>query len=331
MLKYILKRVVAFPILLIMATFLIFIIMNLVPGEGYVQMLPNNYTLQDKMDLEEELGLNDPIVVQYGRWLANAVQGDFGISYQNKTPVIDDIVERIPVTLKLAVLTMLVVIIVGLPLGVMCAVKQYTAFDSIINMISKILGAFPNFLVAVLLMYLFSVHWSVLPTYGITSWKHWILPIATLALPYIANYIRVTRSSMLDCIRKNYIRTARSKGATNFIVYFRDALKNALLPLITLTGQSLAQLFGGAVVVEKVFAIPGLGQKVITSINNLDTPCILACIMIMALFFMVAMLVIDILYTLVDPRVKATFVKQKQVSAQDSAADELGEQEGEPV
>lgn len=331
MFKYILKRVIVFPILLIMATFLIFVIMNLVPGEGYVQMLPNNYTLQEKEALAEELGLNDSIVVQYGRWLANAVQGDFGVSWQNKTPVIDDIIDRIPVTLKLAVLTMLVVIVVGLPLGVLCAVKQYSAFDSVVNMISKILGAFPNFLVAVLLMYVFSVHWSVLPTYGVTSWKHWILPISTLALPYIANYIRVTRSSMLDCIRKNYIRTARSKGATNFIVYFRDALKNALLPLITLTGQSLAQLFGGAVVVEKVFAIPGLGQKVITAINNLDTPCILACIMIMALFFMVAMLVIDILYTIVDPRVKATFVKPKQTPATGDGEPESGKQEGTPA
>ncbi len=309
MLKFIAKRIIIAPILLALSSLLIFFMINITPVDPASQILVGNYTQEQVDQLHEELGLDDPIIVQYGRWLWNVLHGDFGKTYTtDRTSVAKEVLPRIPVSLSVAFLTMLVVIIIGLPLGVLCAVKQYSIADTIINLISKVLGSIPQFLVGLLLLLLFGVKLHWLPTFGFTSPKHYILPVATLALPQIATYVRTTRSSMLDCIRKDYIRTARAKGATERIVIFRDALKNALLPIITMTGTEFAKLIGGAIVVENVFAIPGLGSRVILAINQKDIPTTLCCVLFLSIFFIVVTLIMDILYTIVDPRVKSTIM-----------------------
>lgn len=310
MLKFIFKRIIIVPVLLVLSSFLIFIMINLTPVDPASQMLVGNYTQEQVDALHEELGLDDPLLVQYGRWLWNVVHGDFGTTYtSDRSPVAEEVFPRIPISLIVSVITITVVVLVGLPLGVLCAVKQYTIIDTLINLVCKILGSIPQFLVGLLLLLLFGVYLGgVLPTHGFTSWRHAILPVVTLALPQIATYVRTTRSAMLDCIRKDYIRTARSKGASERIVIFRDALRNAMLPLITMTGTEFAKLIGGAVVVENVFAIPGLGSRVIIAINQKDIPTVLCCVLFLSLFFIVVTLIMDILYTMVDPRVKSSIM-----------------------
>lgn len=324
MLKFICKRIIIAPVLLILSSLLIFLMINLTPVDPASQMLVGNYTQEQVDALHEELGLDDPLIVQYGRWLWNVLHGDFGKTYTSDRALVkNEVLPRIPVSLKVALITILVVVAVGLPLGVLCAVKQYSLADTLINLICKILGSVPQFLVGLLLLMLFGVKLRWLPTFGFTTWKHAILPVITLALPQIATFVRTTRSSMLDCIRKDYIRTARSKGASEKIVIFRDALKNAMLPLITMIGTEFAKLIGGAIVVENVFAIPGLGSRVIIAINQKDIPTVLCCVLFLSMFFIIATLVMDILYTLVDPRVKSSIMgsgKKAKKKAEKEAA-----------
>lgn len=308
MFKYIIKRIILMPVIMILATILIFIFINLNPVDPTHQMLPAEYTEEQHQALRDELGLNDPLPIRYFNWVKGIItEGDWGMSYATRDSVWNEIGFRIPTTVKLAILTVLTVLIIGTPLGILCATKQYRAPDSIINVISKLLGAFPQFWLALMLMLLFCNKLGWFPAYGIKTASSWVLPVVTLALPNIAGFIRNTRSAMLDCIRQDYINTARSKGAREGIVIWRDALKNAALPMITILGSTFANLIGNAVVVEKVFAIPGIGSKVIEAINTNDIPVVLACTVIISAIFIVMTLVIDIAYAIVDPRIKAAF------------------------
>lgn len=304
------------PVLLMCVAFLVFILLNISAADPLLNILPSTYTQEDYDALEHELGLDRPLVVQYGDWVLSALQGDLGESYKTRAPVLDEVIDRVPTSFKLAGITTLIMIVVGLPLGVMCAVKQYTAFDSIINVLAKLIGAIPGFWLGLMLMIQFGLERKWFPIYGIDGWRSWVLPIFTLVLPFLANYIRQVRSAMLDCIRQDYVRTARSKGAKERRVIFHEALKNALLPIITMSGSVFANLLGGSVVVEKLFAIPGIGLKTVDAVNGRDTPTLLACCMILAIFTIVMNLLIDLGYAVVDPRIRSTFAgrkKKKQV------------------
>lgn len=311
MLKYCAKRIALMPVILILATFILFLLINLSPVDPVYQILGTEFTQEQAEVLRAELGLDKPLLLQYLNWLWNALHGNLGISYMTRQPVVDEVLFRIPATVTLALLTTLVVLIIGMPLGVLCAVNQYRAFDTIVNVISKILSAFPQFLLAILLMLVFSTKLKWLDSFGINSWKSWILPVATLAIPSIANYIRQARSSMLDCIRQDYIRTARSKGMPERKVIVHEALRNALMPLITITGTQFALLIGNAVVVERIFSISGIGSKVIEAINSKDVPVVLTCTVIIAAIFIIMTMLIDVAYAIVDPRIKANFTKGK--------------------
>lgn len=309
MFKYICKRIVIMPIILIAASVLIFLMINLTPYDPATQLLPADYTQEQLADLHAELGLDKPLLVQYGNWLIKAVQGDFGTSWQNRAPVWNDFGPRIPKSLTIAGLTILITMLIGLPLGILCAVKQYSFLDNLVNTLCKFLASFPQFMVGLILMYIFAVRMRVLPSMGFSSWKHAVLPVVTLCLTEIATYVRITRSSVLDCIRQDYVRTARSKGATERVVIWRDVLKNAMLPLITMTGTEFAKLIGGAVVIENVFSIPGVGSKVVQAINTKDIPTMMVCIVFLAALFVILTLVMDIVYTIVDPRLKSVLIK----------------------
>lgn len=309
MLKYIIKRIILVPVMVVATTFVIFLLTSLTPDNPAVQMLPSNYTQQQLDEMEEKLGLDKPLLIQYVNWLYKAVQGDFGISYSQKIPVTEAIKDRIPYSIMLALLATLLIVILGVPIGVMCAVKQYHAFDAVMNVISKFLSAFPNFWLAMMLVVVFSVELGWLPPFGHRTPLHWIMPVISLALPDLGGYVRQARSSMLDCIRQDYVRTARSKGANETRVIFRDALRNALLPIITSTGMRFAMLLGSATVVESCFSIPGLGSLLIDSIAVKDINLIMAGCAILAFAYILMMLVVDIAYALVDPRIKSTFLK----------------------
>lgn len=260
MFKYICKRIIIMPIILIAASVLIFLMINLTPYDPATQLLPADYTQEQLADLHAELGLDKPLLVQYGNWLIKAVQGDFGTSWQNRAPVWNDFGPRIPKSLIVAGLTILITMLIGLPLGILCAVKQYSFVDNLVNTLCKFLASFPQFMVGLILMYIFGVKMKALPTMGFSSWKHAVLPVVTLCLTEIATYVRITRSSVLDCIRQDYVRTARSKGATlsfiglgvqkprpewgsmlnEAVVYMRSDIRMMAVPAVALVITSLA-------------------------------------------------------------------------------------------
>ena len=271
------------------------------------------------------MGLDKPLIVQYANWVKNAVTGDFGTSYKSNGPVIDEVGFRVPISLTLSFLTTAIMIIVGLPLGILCAVKQYRAFDTVVNILAKIAGAIPGFWLGIMLMMKLGLEMKIFPIYGLDDgWKSWVLPVTALVLPYIANYIRQVRSAMLDCIRQDYIRTARSKGEKENRVILHEALKNALLPIITMSGSVFANLLGASVVIEKLFAIPGIGLKIVESINARDIPVLLVCALVLATFTIMMNLIIDLLYAVVDPRIRSTFAssskKRKKIQVRKEVA-----------
>lgn len=310
LLKYIIKRLIFVPIMVVATTFVIFALINMTKDDPALQMLPTNYTQEQLEEKHAELGLDKPFLIRYVNWLVNAVQGDFGISYSQKIPVSDAIAGKVGVSIRLALYATLAIIILGIPIGVLCAVKQYRAFDSIMNVVAKFLSAFPEFWMAIMLMLLFAVKLQWFPIFGMKAGvKSWVLPIIALVLPNLGGYVRQARSSMLDCIRQDYVRTARSKGARESQVIFKDALRPALLPIVTSTGMRFASLLGGATVVESCFAFPGLGSLLIDAIAVKDINLTMAGCAILAFAYILMMLVVDLAYAVIDPRIKSTFLK----------------------
>ncbi len=314
MLKYAIKRILLVPVLLVIIGMMIYLMLSFSKVDAVVQMLPQEYTQEQYDAKKAEMGLDKPAIVQYVHWLGNALKGDLGISYKTKAPVIDEIKSRVLVSVKFSLMTTLMVTVLGVTLGVLCAVYQYSFFDTFVNILAKAIGSIPGFLLGTLLIKYLAQGLGWFPTYGFSTPKHWVLPIITQCLPFTANTIRQARSAMLDCIRQDYVKTARSKGARESQVIFKDTLRNALLPIITNVGTNFAIFIGGAVVVENVFAIPGVGSKVIEAINVADMPVVMACSMVIAIMFTGMALVIDLCYALVDPRLKSTFLSAKKLT-----------------
>ena len=313
MTKFIIKRIILLPVMLLCVALLVFILLNMSDSDPVLTALPTEFTQEQYDAKKAEMGLDKPLIVQYANWVKNAVTGDFGTSYKSNGPVIDEVGFRIPISLTLSFLTTAIMIIVGLPLGILCSVKQYRAFDTVVNILAKIAGAIPGFWLGIMLMMKLGLEMKIFPIYGLDDgWKSWVLPVTALVLPYIANYIRQVRSAMLDCIRQDYIRTARSKGEKEPRVILHEALKNALLPIITMSGSVFANLLGASVVIEKLFAIPGIGLKIVDSINARDVPTLLVCAMILATFTILMNLIIDLLYAVVDPRIRSTFASSSK-------------------
>lgn len=313
MLRYTIKRIIMMPIMLLIVALLMYILLNLNEADPLQNMLPSEYTQEQYDELAAKYGLDKPLLIQYVNWVKGVVQGDLGTSYKTRGPVADDVFFRIPISLGLSVITTIIMLLIGIPVGVLCAVKQYTPFDDITNVISKFLGAVPSFWLGLMLMIWFSVGLGWFPTFGIKDgWKSYVLPIITLLLPFLAQFIRQVRSAMLDCIRQDYIRTARSKGASERRVIYHEALKNAMLPIITFAGGCFASMIGGAVTVEKLFAIPGIGYKLVEAINTRDIPVMLACVLFLSIITIVVQLFIDLSYAFIDPRIRSTFVTVKK-------------------
>jgi len=297
------------PILLGVAL-VIFFILQLTPGDPGTMILEagGDQTAIDR--LNEELGYNRPVLERFFSYLYNVVfKLDFGSSYRTRLPVIDNIRGRIPVSITLAFSTILFASVIGIPIGVLSAVKQYSLLDTVPTVISLFMAALPGFWLGMMMMYFFSLKLGWLPSNGVGSWQHFILPVVSLGLPYAAQELRFTRSSMLETIRQDYVRTARAKGANERLVIWKHALKNALLPVITVTGGNFGVLLGGAVVTESLFNIPGLGSLIITSIKIKDVPTVMGATLILAFIFSLILLGVDLLYAAVDPRIKAKYSK----------------------
>ena len=311
MLKYVLKRLlITIPILLCII-FIVFSIMQMTPGSPAASILGPTAPQEQIDKLNHELGYDRPFFTRFFDYVLGVLRLDFGESYRSGQPVIREIGVRFPTTLKLALLSMLVSATVGITLGVVSAVKQYSPLDTTMTILALLFAAVPGFWLGLMLIWIFAVNLQLLPTSGADSWQSLIMPLATLSFGGIASLLRITRSAMLETIRQDYIRTARAKGASEKIVIIRHALTNALLPVITVLGMNFSGMLGGAVIAETVFAMPGVGQYIVQAIRQKDDPVVLSCTLLLATLNCLIMLLVDIIYAFVDPRIKARFASKK--------------------
>lgn len=304
MIKYIIKRLLYLLPVLFGVSFIVFTLLYITPGDPAKMMLGEQADAQAIASLREELGLDDSFLVQYGNYIKKIVtKGDIGTSYSTKRPVLTEILEVFPNTVKLAIASMVVAIIIGILFGIISAVKQYSLLDSLITVLALLGISMPMFWVGLLMILLFSVKLGWLPPSGLTSMKSMIMPAIALGAQSIAVLTRMTRSSMLEVIRQDYIRMVRAKGQSEKVVIFKHAFSNALIPIITVVGLQFGSLLGGAIITESVFSIPGLGRLMIESIKNRDFPVVQGCVLFIAITFSVVNLIVDLLYSYVDPRI----------------------------
>ena len=307
MFRYIVRRILVMIPVLVGVTFLVFMIMQLAPGDPARLILGENAGAGEIHALREKMGLNDPMLVRYGRYMANLFRGDMGTSYITKRPVASEMASRFPYTLKLALVSAVVSILIAIPLGIIAAVRQNTVFDNASMMLSLVGISMPAFWMALMLMLYFSLKLRWFPVQGAAGWKSYVLPSIAIGFMNMAAIARTTRSSMLETIRQDYIRTARSKGIPRGEVILNHAFQNALIPTISVIGVQLGQLIGGAVLTETVFAWPGIGRLMVQSVNARDVPMILGCMVVLSASFSVINLIVDLLYGFFDPRVRSMY------------------------
>jgi len=287
--------------------FVIFVLAHFTPGDPARTMLGEVASPEAIEELREELGLNDPLLVQYFNFVVNAVQLDFGVSYQTRRDVFTEIFARFPNTLQLAGMGVILAIIIGIPLGIVSAVKQYTPFDFGATFFGLLGVSIPNFWLGMMMIILFSVTLQWLPPTGFQEWRQWIMPTIAIGTGSCATIMRMTRSSMLECIRQDYIRTARAKGQKERVVIFKHALRNALIPVTTVAGLQFGFLLGGAVLTETIFAIPGMGSQLVSAITNRDFAIVRGGVTLIDVSFTVVNLAVDILYSFIDPRIRSQY------------------------
>ncbi len=303
MAKYLIKRVLQMIPVLLIITLIVFLLVN-VAGDPTASMLPLDATEADREALRESMGLNRPLYVQYLDFLGNAITGDFGVSYRYNQPAVELALQRIPASVQLAGAALVMAIVVAIPLGILSAMFANSPLDLAISGVSVLGRAMPNFWVGILLILLFSVELNLLPVSGSGTPAHLILPAVTLGIQSASQIIPLIRSNMLAIMHEDYIRTARSKGLREMGVVCIHAFKNALVPVVTIVALEIPGLIGGALITETVFAWPGLGQFLIQAINNQDMSVVQVCIFLIAVITLVANLLADIVYCLIDPRIR---------------------------
>jgi peptide/nickel transport system permease protein len=315
MLSFIIRRLILSLIVLFLVSVFVFLTMRLLPGDPvlmYVSASSIQEITQEQLEqIRHEYGLDRSLPVQYMSWVSGVFHGDFGKSILNKAPVIDEILRRLPITLHIGVLAFIVSTLIGIPAGVLCAVRRGSWLDNLVTTLSNIGITIPVFWLGIILIYVFALYLKWLPVMGYVSpfedfWKNTrqlIMPVFCLALGPIAGNARQARSSMLEVIHQDYIRTAWSKGLSERVIVIKHALKNGLMPVITLSGMGVGTILGGSVLVEQVFNIPGMGRLAVTSVMNQDYPYVQAIALIMAISIVFSNLLVDISYGWLDPRV----------------------------
>ena len=311
MTRYIVRRLLLIIPTLAAVIFVIYGIMELTPGEPARLILGTNASQEAVDELTRQLGYDKPFIVRYFIYLVHAFTGDLGISWQTGRSVFQEVMIRFPVTLKLSIFAMVLAVVIGIPLGVMSAVRQYSVFDAAGTVFAMVLASVPSFWLAMMLIILFSVKLGWLPSFGAGGFSHYILPAVSMACPESAVLLRFTRSTMLEEIRKDYVRTARAKGQKERAVIYRHALPNALLPVVTVTGTEFCGMLGGVVTIETVFSINGVGMLIYSSILKKDIPMVTGGAIFLSLSVMLVMVLIDILYAFIDPRIRARYAGKK--------------------
>lgn len=305
--RYVIKRLLMLIPVIIGVSFLVFFIMNIAPGNVIDLLTPDNATEEQIQLIIEELGYDKGIVERYVIYMSGLIKGDLGTSYITKKDVFKTYISRLPQTLKLAFASLMVSFIISIPLGIYSALNRGTIRDNI-AMIFALFGlSMPNFWLGLLLIIGFSLKLGLFPSGGAGGIKNLVLPAITIGISHTAILTRTTRSSMLDVLNQDYLRTARAKGVVEKKVVYKHALGNALIPIITILGTQLASGIGGAVLTETIFAWPGVGRLIIDSVNQRDVPMVTGCIIMTTTLITVILLIVDLLYGLIDPRIKSEY------------------------
>lgn len=311
MTKYLLKRLGETVIIIVLVSVITFFLVSIMPKDPVYALYGTDLTEAEYEAAYHTLNLDKPIIYRYWMWAKDFLTGNFGVSYRYHLPVTKLIGQKIGVTLYLSIVSTIISFPLGMLLGVITAVKRGKWQDSVLTMLANLTASLPGFVIAIVLLYLFSIHWKLLPATGFTfPWddfgKHIrqiIMPLFCLSLGGIAGVCRQTRSSMLEAIRQDYVRTARSKGLKENVIIKTHVLRNGLIPIVTLIGGRLAMMIGGSVFIENVFSIPGMGTLMIQAVNDVDVPVMQACVMLSAAVICLAYLITDFLYVIVDPRI----------------------------
>ena len=311
--RYILKRLLMIIPVLVGVTFVVYMILSVADGDPVQTILGDKATEETQEQLRAELGLDRPLIVQYGNYIWDALHGDFGTSYKNQVDVMDQVLDRFPNTLLIAAGAILLSLVLGIPVGIISAKKQYSFIDNA-SMVGALFGvSMPAFWMGLLLVIVFSLKLRLLPSSGMNSeslgllLKSMILPVIALSTYSLAMIARMTRSSMLEVIRQDYISTARSKGITEGQVTVRHMLRNALIPIITAVGLQFGTLVGGSIMTETVFSWPGIGRLIVESIKSRDIPMVMGSVIFLCVIFSMVNLLVDLLYAFVDPQIKSQY------------------------
>lgn len=303
MTRYILQRLAYSLLVILGAVTIVFVLLHLT-GDPVGQLLPLDATREDREALRAKLGFDQPIYVQYFRYVSRVVQGDFGESIRYRQPVMPLVLERMPATLKLTAASMLVALLIAIPAGIVSAVHKYSYLDTGTMFFALIGQCMPNFWLGLMLIILFGVTLRILPPAGIGTWKHLVLPAIALGGYSAAITARLLRSGLLEVLNQDYIRTARAKGLRERTVLYSHAMRNAAIPVVTIIGVQISVLLGGAIVTEYVFAYPGLGRLVLEAISARDFPIVMGAVILMALIISLTNLLVDLSYVVLDPRIR---------------------------
>ncbi|MCA9859225.1 MAG: ABC transporter permease [Thermomicrobiales bacterium] len=311
MLAYLIRRLIFALVVIVGVATISFALLHLIPGSPVDAILGTESTPEARVALEHQLGLDRPVLVQYVSWWGNVLRGDLGSSVMTKQPVGKLISERLPVTLPLALFSMLIALLIAVPAGIVSALRRNTWIDGLVSVIAFAGLSIPGFWLGTLLILGFSVHWQIFPPGGyvsilddpISGLRHLVLPAIALGTTFAAVLTRMIRSSMLEVLGADYIRTARAKGQTEQRVVVGHALRNALIPAVTIIGVQVGILLSGALIIEQIFSLPGIGRLTVQAVLDRDIPLLQGCIIVIALIFVIVNLVTDLIYVYLDPRI----------------------------
>ena len=308
MFKYIIKRILMLIPIMLGVMVIIFALKVVTPGDPVDQILGESETEEQREAKREELGLNDPIIVQFVDYVTGVVRLDFGESYRTGEPVLQELLPRLEISIVICFGAVAIGSVIGVILGIVSALKKYTWVDSLVLTISMFFTSIPAFCVALVLIYIFSVNLGLLPATGIDTPAGFVLPMVVVGLSSLSNYTRITRSSMLEVISQDYIRTARAKGQKEGVIVRRHALRNAIIPVAAAIGNQMGHQLGGALIIETVFGIPGIGKYISDAIIARNYPSVLGGVLLLAFLFTLINLIVDISFLIIDPRLKKTLI-----------------------
>ncbi len=312
MIRFIVRRVLLMIPIMLGVMIIIFALRAVTPGDPVDQILPTTATEEEREAKREELGLNDPLPVQFVNYVGDVLRGDFGESYTTHQNVLDEILQRFPYTLIVCFGGVVIGVILGVSLGVYSALHQYSWVDSVTLVGSMFFAACPGFVLALVLISIFSVQLHLVPAVGLQGWTSFILPMICIALASLSNYTRITRSSFLEVIRQDYIRTARAKGQTENKIITKHALRNAFIPIASNIGVQIGNQLGGALIVETVFGLPGIGKYIGDAITARNFPAIQGGVLFLAIVFTIINILVDISFVYINPRLRDSVLKNSR-------------------